>query len=421
MIYTGRPYVMSPYQFRHHSFEPNEVGNDILGFITTSPTDSTLDALVTHLTTLYDVDRATLEADACAFIDDCIQRDILLNSDLKTEGEMVVENIHETQKEIPELTVDKFGYRASLGGPWTPGCQSCSRGKWAVFSVGIGCNLDCWFCPYTEGLEKQRVDRSQGIEGGIERVSFMGMRFSFQELKLQFSLIHDKFDAFAWIGGEPMMPQVLNDTLPMIRYFHETYPDYHQWMYTNGSFATTDNLKRLHDAGIRELRFNLGAVGFNRKVIARMKEAKQIFPYVCLEIPMTKKNYEGLMSHYQEVLDTGLDQMNLAEFIVGRNHVAADDDLKEEGKLYSFKGFISSPIASRQYTYEVIKKAVAEKWPVVINDCSNEYKYYKLSIQEVKGVNIFQGRVPYWNNGYRLREIDDFNDRLPETAPAATD
>jgi len=416
MIYADKPYVMSPYRFRHHSFEPNEVGKEILAFITTSPANSTFDDLVAKLQSMYDVDRATLETDARAFVEDCIRRDILLNRDLKTDGEAVVEGIHRIQEEIPELTVDKFGYRASLGGPWTPGCQSCSRGKWAVFSVGIGCNLHCWFCPYTGGLEKQRLDASQGIDGGIEHIGFMGLRFSFRELKLQFSLIHDKFDAFAWIGGEPMMPRVLDDTLPMIRYFRETYPDYHQWMYTNGAFATNENLHRLFDAGIRELRFNLAAVDFSRKVIARMREAKKIFPHVCLEIPMTRKSYEGLMAHREEILDTGLDQMNLAEFIVGQDHIA-DPALRDEGPLYSFKGFISSPVASRRYTYDVIRTAVEEKWPVVINDCSNEYKYYKLSIQENKGVRIFQGQMPYWNNGYRLQEIDDFNERLRQRPP----
>ncbi len=376
--------------------------------------NSTFEQLIQSLAMMYDADVEILEADARAFIEDCIHRDILINRDLQTEGEAVVENIHEIQRSIPELTIDKFGYLATLGRPWTPGCQSCSRGKWAVFNVGIGCNLDCWYCPYTGGVEKERVEQRQPTHGHIEHISFGGMRFTFQELKLQFSLIADKFDAFAWIGGEPMMPGVLDEALPMIEYFHGTYPDYHQWMYTNGSYATRDNMQRLYDVGIRELRFNLSAVKFSRKVIARMKQAKTIFPYVCMEIPMTKAGYEGLMANYREILDTGLDQMNLAEFMVGKKQIDDGSALEEEGRLYNFKGFICSPVASRQYTYKVIKKAVEEKWPVVINDCSNEYKYYKLSIQENKGVNIFQGRTGYWGNHYRLTDIDEFNERLPD-------
>ncbi len=59
-----------------------------------------------------------------------------------------------------------------------------------------------------------------------------------------------------------------------------------------------------------------------------------------------------------------------------------------------------------------MKKAYEEKWPVVVNDCSNEYKYYKLSIQQNKSINIFQGLHDYWNNNYSIHAIDEFNDRL---------
>ena len=325
----------------------------------------------------------------------------------------MLREIHAIQEDIPELTISKFGHVVRLGKEFTRGCQSCRRGKWAVFFVGPYCNHNCWYCPYTDIPERHRLPQDP-VENGADSISFAGIRFrSFRELQLQFSLIHEKFDAFAWLGGEPMMPGVLERILPQIQYFHEAYPTYHQWMYTNGTFATNDNMRRLYDVGIRELRFNLSATQFDRKVIARMKEARRIFDQVCLEIPMTRKNYESLLETADEILDTGLDQMNLAEFIVGEHHLAQAEKLQGEGRLYSYKGFICSPVKSRRYTYEVIRRAVKEKWPVVINDCSNEYKYYKLSIQEAKNVNIFQGRTDYWRNTYRLTEIDAFNDALP--------
>ena len=130
-------------------------------------------------------------------------------------------------------------------------------------------------------------------------------------------------------------------------------------------------------AGIRELRFNLAATEFSGKVIDRMKMARSIFDFVCLEIPMLKKTYEGLLRNAGAILETGLDQMNLAEFIVGSNHLAQPDKLIEEGRLYNYKGFMTSPISSRLYTYDTIKKAAREKWPVVINDCSNEVQVFQ--------------------------------------------
>ena len=39
-------------------------------------------------------------------------------------------------------------------------------------------------------------------------------------------------------------------------------------------------------------------------------------------------------------------------------------------------GYIS-PIESRQLTYDILELADKEKWDVVINDCSNEQKFYR--------------------------------------------
>jgi len=409
MIYNGRRYVISSWSFRSGHFEPNAVGRDALAWITASDTGKPFEALVDHLGSMYDVDRTTLTNDVRAFLDDCIARDILVNADQEAESREVLREIRSIQKSIPELTIAGFGHLAWLGKEMVPGCQSCTRGKWAVFSVGVACNLSCWFCPYTGGAEKQRLDAKE--TDSLEEIRFMGLRFSPDELKFQFSLIHDQYNAFAWVGGEPMMPGVLDQTLPLIAYFRETYPSYHQWMYTNGGYATSENMKRLRDAGIRELRFNLAAVDYSPKVIDRMKEARRFFDYLVLEVPMTKRSYEGLLANTGRILDTGLDQMNLAEFIVGKNHFG--ERLKEEGKLYNYKGFICSPVQSRRYTYDIIRRAVEDRWPVVINDCSNELKYYKLSIQENKRVSIFQGRRGYWNNTYALADIDGHNESLP--------
>jgi pyruvate formate-lyase activating enzyme-like uncharacterized protein len=144
-----------------------------------------------------------------------------------------------------------------------------------------------------------------------------------------------------------------------------------------------------------------------------MKEARNIFPYVCLEIPMTTKTYEGLLANLDAILATGIDQWNLAEFIVGREQLTnRRKSLQGEGRLYNYRGFITSPVSSRLYTYEIIRRAARENWPVVINDCSNEYKYYKLSIQERRRTTIFRGQQDYWNNNYGFCEIDAFNAHL---------
>lgn len=411
MRYRDTHYVVSPYRFRWAPFDFNDAARDAFAFIETAPPDVELRAVVSHLRGKYAASRTTIERDLRAFLDDCIARDLLISADLDIESDRALDHVHAMQARTPTLTVTNFGYEVRLGPSLTPGCQACSRGTWAIFNIGARCNLDCWFCPYTPEHRAQPA-RDAGRDNGIASIGFLGARFrSARDLQFQFSLVRDRFDAIAWVGGEPMLPALRGALLPLIRAFHQAYPAYHQWVYTNGTFAAPRRMRELADAGISELRFNLAATGFSRTVIRRMREARKIFRHVCLESPMTARAYRQLMAHASEIVDTGLDQMNLAEFIVGRRHLAHASTLAREGRLYCYKGFICSPVLSRQYTYAVIQRAVEERWPVVINDCSNEYKYYKLS-RKHRGPGPFEGCLGYWDNGYALREIDRFNQRL---------
>lgn len=411
IVYGDKRYIVSPYSFRWPQLDFSEVGRAVVAFISTCREVTGLEALLTHLQVIYEVDRVTLERDVRAFLDDCIEKDYLINADLDVESDAVIREIHALQSEVPGLCVTNFGFEVRLGKAFTPGCQSCSRGTWAVFNVGLDCNLSCSFCPYTNTFFKQQWDARDPAPGAIN-ISFLGTRFrSERDLKLQFDIIRDEYDGIAWVGGEPMMPAYRESLTSLIRYFHQAYPSYHQWLYTNGTFTTIQAMQEFRDAGIRELRFNLAATNFSRQSIAAMKDARKIFDFVCLEVPMTRPAYEGLMANIDEILDTGLDQMNLAEFIIGRHHLEDPAALADEGRLYVYKGFICSPVESRRRTYEVIKRAAAEQWPVVINDCSNEYKYYKLS-KGHRGSGVFNGRMDYWNNNYSLRDIDRLNDRF---------
>lgn len=54
-------------------------------------------------------------------------------------------------------------------------------------------------------------------------------------------------------------------------------------MYTNGTLATEENLKALGEAGLDELRFNLGASNASDKVIEAIATAKKYIKYVGIE------------------------------------------------------------------------------------------------------------------------------------------
>lgn len=61
----------------------------------------------------------------------------------------------------------------------------------------------------------------------------------------------------------------------------------YQHLYTNGTLATEETLKALGEAGLDEIRFNLGASNCSDKVIENIKIAKKYIKNVGIETPMT--------------------------------------------------------------------------------------------------------------------------------------
>ena len=72
-----------------------------------------------------------------------------------------------------------------------------------------------------------------------------------------------------------------------------------------------------------------------------------------------------------QVLATGLDFMNCAELHLNPNNIGNYDG---ESLYIARLGYIS-PIWSREITFKIMKMADAEKWPIVVHDCSNHTKF----------------------------------------------
>lgn len=155
----------------------------------------------------------------------------------------------------------------------------------------------------------------------------------------------------------------------VIRKFHEA--GVHQHMYTNGTLATEENLRALGEAGLDELRFNLGASGCADKVIENIAMAKKYIRYVGIETPMTPELYETFMKKKDKILATGFDFMNCAELHLNPNNI---DNYEGESLYMARQGYIS-PIWSRDLTLSLMETAVRENWKPLIHDCSNRTKF----------------------------------------------
>ena len=245
-------------------------------------------------------------------------------------------------------------------GRFPAGCRSCllGTGLSAVRKTNR-CNAACPFC-YDYG----QLNRIPPIGEGMWEIG--GTRYREEDLPLLFAL-QKKPTGISYVYLEPFME--IEKYYGIIRRFHEA--GIHQHMYTNGIGATEEQLRSLGEAGLDELRFNLGASSCADAVILAMKTAKKYIPQVGIETPMTREFYRIFLEKKERILDTGIDFMNCAELHLNSNNLS---NYLGENMYFCRLGYLS-PVISRDLTLSLMKTAAEEQWPLVLHDCSNHTKF----------------------------------------------
>lgn len=240
------------------------------------------------------------------------------------------------------------------------GCRSCllGTGLSAVRKTNK-CNLQCKFC-YDFG----EMDSQPPVGDGLWEIG--GTRFYERDLDLLLSIDRHP-TGIAYVYLEPFME--IEKYYGVIRKFREA--GIYQHMYTNGTLATEENLRALGEAGLDELRFNLGASSCADRVIEMIGVAKRFIPMVGIETPMTPELYAGFLKKKEAILATGLDFVNCAELHLNPNNV---DNYLGEPMYMCRMGYVS-PIWSRELTLQLMRRAAEEGWDVAVHDCSNHTKF----------------------------------------------
>ncbi|MDD3336176.1 MAG: radical SAM protein [Eubacteriales bacterium] len=240
------------------------------------------------------------------------------------------------------------------------GCRSCLMGTGlSAIRKTNKCNLQCKFC-YDYG----ELDHIPPIGEGMWEIG--GTRFYEKDIELLLS-IQKKPTGISYVYLEPFME--IEKYYGIIRKFKDAHV--HQHLYTNGVLATEENLRALGEAGLDELRFNLGASNCSDQVIENIALAKKYIGQVGIETPMTPEFFERFFQKKQSILATGLDFINCAELHLNGNNIG---NYLGENMYVCRHGYLS-PIWSRELTLQLMKVADDEQWPIVVHDCSNLTKF----------------------------------------------
>ena len=243
---------------------------------------------------------------------------------------------------------------------FSEGCKSCLTGTGlSAIRKTNKCNLECRFC-YNYGA----MDCQPPIGEGMWEIG--GTKFYERDLDLLLS-IGPRPTGVSYVYLEPFME--IEKYYSIIRKFHAA--GVRQHMYTNGTLANEENLRALGEAGLDELRFNLGASDCEDFVIENIGLAKKYIPTVGIETPMTPEFFEAFFEKKERILATGLDFINCAELHLNPNNI---ENYEGECMYISRQGYIS-PIWSRDLTLRFMKAASDEQWPIAVHDCSNRTKF----------------------------------------------
>jgi pyruvate formate-lyase activating enzyme-like uncharacterized protein len=281
-----------------------------------------------------------------------------------------------------------------------PGCYACLFSTISHIRHSYKCTQNCDFCYYASPKSEMGVPP---IGKGLYNFSGSKMSFTLDETIVLLDRQAGVYGAIGWLQKEPL--EELDAIEPVMKEIAKR--GYHQYMYTNGVKATNKVIDKLVSWGLNELRFNLQATDFDTKIIDRIKYAKKKNIWTLIETPMFSRSYNNFIKHKERILDTGLCQINVPEL-----QICAPDLIehfeKTEGPVYKHRRGYVSPISSRHYTYDLIERAEAENWNVIINDCSNDTKFIRGANEKTPmGVVLYDSvfELPFRNVAYLANEV----------------
>lgn len=174
----------------------------------------------------------------------------------------------------------------------SPGCELCARGSWSCLFINGRCNCRCFYCPSRQDEDLTPTTNTVPFPNPrdyvdyIRQMGFQGVSFS---------------------GGEPLLN--LDETLRYLRSVKETFDSsVHTWLYTNGTLATDSVLHQLSEAGLDEIRFDIGATALK---LDAAKRAIDRIETVTIEIPALPEHAETMQEKIREMHSAGIKHLNL--------------------------------------------------------------------------------------------------------------
>ena len=295
---------------------------------------------------------------------------------------------HEAERdELIHSFSEKVQFEFKDTKPWvnqiSKGCQLCGQGEWSCLFITGRCNANCFYCPAPQDNDDLPTAQKMEFEDPLLYADFIN---------------HFGFKGCSFSGGEPLL--VFDRTLHFLKTLRANCsPDLYIWMYTNGILASEEKFKALADAGINEVRFDIGATDYNLK---GLQKARGIIPVITVEIPAVPEEIDRLKETIPQLIEAGVTNLNLHQLRLTEHNVFK---LKDHDYTY-LHGEHPTVLESEKAALEIIRFVDKNKLPIGVNYCNFQYKnrFQKAGYRSKVASRVFTGSETVTENGF-IRKI----------------
>ena len=174
----------------------------------------------------------------------------------------------------------------------SPGCRICAEGTWSCLFINNKCNCRCFYCPSTQENEDYPTTNTIPFPNVNDYLKYVE-RFGFKGVSIS--------------GGEPLLTP--EKTLKYIKDVRQYFCDsIYLWLYTNGTLLTDTLASELAEAGINEIRFDIGATDYS---LDNLKKTLNKIETVTVEIPALPDDFEVMKRKIEDLAALGVKHLNL--------------------------------------------------------------------------------------------------------------
>ncbi|MEJ2200750.1 MAG: radical SAM protein [Desulfuromonadaceae bacterium] len=261
----------------------------------------------------------------------------------------------------------------------SPGCRICTEGGWSCLFINGRCNCRCFYCPTSQDEIGLPTTNTVDFRTPADYVRYLE-RFGFSGASIS--------------GGEPLLTP--ERSLAFISAIKRRFgAGMHVWLYTNGSLVDKPILARLQDAGLDEIRFDIGATGYRLDHLAL---AAGVIPTVTVEIPAIPEELEQLKALLPVMAEMGIKHLNLHQLRLTPFNL---EKLLPRNYTY-LHGEKVTVLESELMALELLRYGQDRKLGLPINYCSFVYKnrYQALASRQRNAVFVGKGFESLTAAGY---------------------